>query len=230
MSGPAVLIIEDDQHIRKFLRISLEAHRYDVLQARLGEEGLQLCAENHPDLVILDLGLPDIDGSEVLRRLREWSNVPVIVLSVRATESEKIALLDLGANDYVTKPFGIGELLARIRSLLRHREPGDEPRQVLESDGLQINLLTREVWRDGEPVHLARKEYDLLRLLMSEAGRVLTHRQILTEIWGPERCEETHYLRVLVRQLRLRLGDDPTSPRFIQTVQGVGYRLAVNGD
>jgi len=226
----SILIIEDEAHIRLFLRISLEAHQYAVLEARLGEEGLQLCAERHPDLVILDIGLPDIDGMQVLKRLREWSQVPVIVLSVRAAESEKVAALDRGANDYVTKPFGIGELLARVRALLRdRREPPEEP-QLLEADGLKMDLFTRSVEVDGQPVHLARKEFELLRLLLSEAGRVLTHKQLLAEIWGPERIEETHYLRVLVRQLRLKLGDDPTSPRFIQTAQGIGYRLATPDD
>jgi len=226
----SILIIEDEAHIRLFLRISLEAHQYAVLEARLGEEGLQLCAERHPDLVILDIGLPDIDGMQVLKRLREWSQVPVIVLSVRAAESEKVAALDRGANDYVTKPFGIGELLARVRALLRdRREPPEEP-QLLEADGLKMDLFTRSVEVDGQPVHLARKEFELLRLLLSEAGRVLTHKQLLAEIWGPERIEETHYLRVLVRQLGLKLGDDPTSPRFIQTAQGIGYRLATPDD
>jgi two-component system KDP operon response regulator KdpE len=200
-----------------------------VLEARLGEDGLRMCAEHDPELLILDLGLPDVEGMQVLKRLREWSDLPVIVLSVRAAEAEKVAVLDLGANDYVTKPFGVSELLARIRVLLRNRNPDVQP-QFLQSDGLSVDLLSREVMRDGVPVHLARKEYALLCLLLAHPGRVLTHKHILTEIWGAERSEETHYLRVLVRQLRLKLGDDPSSPRYIHTAQGVGYRLAPGTD
>lgn len=231
MTGkPRILVIEDEAHIRKFLRISLEAHQYQVLESRLGSEGLELCAAEAPDLVILDLGLPDLEGIQVLKRLREWSEIPVIVLSVRDEEEEKVNLLDHGANDYVTKPFGISELLARIRALLRNRGAETPSPQSLESNGLRVDLLSREVTRDGEPVHLARKEYELLCLLLANPGRVLTHKHILTEIWGAERSQETHYLRVLVRQLRLKLGDEPTSPRYVQTVQGVGYRLATAPD
>lgn len=230
MSPTRVLVVEDESRIRKFLRISLEAHDYIVQESRLGAEGLDLCAARQPDLLILDLGLPDMDGMQVLKRLREWSDLPVIVLSVRAAEAEKVAALDLGANDYMTKPFGVSELLARIRVLLRDRGPDSASPQILESDGLKMDLVTREVTRDGQAVHLARKEYDLLHLLLAHPGRVLTHRHILTEIWGPDRNEETHYLRVLVRQLRIKLGDDPTAPRYIQTAQGVGYRLAAGAD
>lgn len=226
-SQNTILVVEDDAHIRKFLRISLEAHGYGVHEARLGEDGLRLCAELQPQLVILDLGLPDIDGQQFIRQLREWSQVPIIVLSVRAAEAEKVQALDAGANDYVTKPFGISELMARIRVVLRiHEESADAP-TVFESQGLRVDLAQRDVRVDGVPVHLSRKEYELLRLLIAMRGRVLTHQQILREVWGEARQDEIHYLRVLVGQLRQKLGDDPGQPRFIATVQGVGYRLAL---
>lgn len=222
-----ILVVEDEAQIRKFLRISLEAHGFTVEEARLGEDGLKLCASAQPDLVILDLGLPDVDGQDFIVRLREWSQVPVIVLSVRASEMEKVQALDAGANDYVTKPFGISELMARIRVVLRSHEGVTSTPTIFESAGLRVDLAKREVSVDGESIHLSRKEYELLRLLTNHSGQVLTHQQILREIWGPAQQDETHYLRVLVGQLRQKLGDDPTRPRFIVTVQGVGYRLAV---
>jgi two-component system KDP operon response regulator KdpE len=222
-----ILIVEDEAQIRKFLRISLQAHGYTVLEARLGEDGLALCASHQPELVILDLGLPDLDGQDFIARLREWSEVPVIVLSVRASESEKVRALDAGANDYVTKPFGINELMARIRSVLRGSQATHAAQPLFESDGLQVDLLQREVKVDGAAVHLSKKEYELLRLLISHPAQVLTHQQILREVWGPAQQNETHYLRVLMGQLRQKLRDDPTHPRFIVTVQGVGYRLAI---
>lgn len=222
-----ILIVEDEAQIRKFLHISLQAHGYEVLEARLGEDGLTLCANYLPELVILDLGLPDLDGQDFIARLREWSEVPIIVLSVRASESEKVRALDAGANDYVTKPFGINELMARIRSVLRGSQAAQAPEPVFESQGLQVDLLQREVTVDGATVHLSKKEFDLLRLLVSHPAQVLTHQQILQEVWGPAQQNETHYLRVLMGQLRQKLGDDPTHPRFIVTVQGVGYRLAI---
>lgn len=222
-----ILVVEDEAQIRKFLRISLEAHGYEVREARLGEDGLALCAELQPQLVILDLGLPDIDGQQFITRVREWSQVPIIVLSVRAAEAEKVQALDAGANDYVTKPFGISELMARIRVVLRvHEEPADAA-TVFESHGLRVDFAQREVRVDGVPVHLSRKEFGLLRLLIASRGRVLTHQQILREVWGEAHQDEIHYLRVLVGQLRQKLGDDPGQPRFIVTVQGVGYRLAL---
>ena len=221
------MVVEDEAQIRKFLRISLEAHHYRVIETRLGEEGLSLCMEQPPDLIILDLGLPDLDGQEFISRLREWSQVPIIVLSVRADESQKVAALDAGANDYVTKPFGISELMARIRVVLRDSGQSAETRRVFESRGLKVDLSLREVSVDGKAVHLTRKEYDLLHLLIASPGQVLTHQEILRAVWGPSREEETHYLRVLVGQLRNKLGDDPSNPRFIVTVQGVGYRLAI---
>jgi two-component system KDP operon response regulator KdpE len=222
-----ILLVEDEAQIRKFLHISLQAHGYTVVEARLGEDGLALCASQQPELVILDLGLPDLDGQEFIARLREWSGVPIIVLSVRASETEKVRALDAGANDYVTKPFGINELMARIRSVLRGSQAAQAAQPVFESQGLQVDLLQREVKVDGAVVHLSKKEYELLRLLISHPAQVLTHQQILREVWGPAQQNETHYLRVLMGQLRQKLGDDPTHPRFIVTVQGVGYRLAI---
>lgn len=222
----SILVVDDEAQIRKFLRISLEAHGYSVSEARLGEDGLELCASDSPDLVILDLGLPDMDGRTFIERLREWSRTPIVVLSVRESESEKVQALDRGANDYVTKPFGIRELMARIRALLRGLGEDDHWPPVFESNGLLVDLSKREVYVDRKAVHLSNKEYQLLRLLVAHRGQVLTHPHILREVWGPEQQGETHYLRVLVGQLRQKLGDDPARPRYIVTVQGVGYRLA----
>jgi len=222
-----ILVVEDEAQIRKFLRISLEAHGYVIYEARLGKDGLKLCESTQPQLVILDLGLPDMDGQQFIARLREWSQVPIIVLSVRSSEAQKVQALDAGANDYVTKPFGISELMARIRVVLRGAEEAASAPTVFDARGLRVDMALREVRVDGTPVHLSKKEYALLRLLIDSRGRVLTHQHILREVWGPARQDETHYLRVLVGQLRQKLGDDPASPRFIVTVQGVGYRLAV---
>lgn len=222
-----ILIVEDDAQIRKFLRISLEAHGYAISEARLGEEGLDRCAASQPVLVVLDLGLPDLDGQQFIERLREWSQVPVVVLSVRDSESEKVRALDAGANDYLTKPFGISELMARIRVLLRRREQAASAPPVFEANGLRVDKAHRQVSVDGVSVHLSKKEYELLRLLITTPGQVLTHQHILRTIWGPDRRAETHHLRVLVKQLRQKLGDEPTKPRFIVTVQGVGYRLVL---
>ena len=222
---PAVLLIEDEAHIRRFLRISLEAHGMEVVEARLGEEGLAAAGESNPELVILDLGLPDMDGQTVIRRLREWSGVPILVLSVRNDENEKVKALDAGANDYVTKPAGISELMARVRVLLRSRAAAGAVDAIYECDGLRIDLSRREVTLDGQPVHLTRKEYGLLRLLARNAGRVVTHQQLMLELWEPEFVRETHYLRVLVSGLRQKLHDDPADANYIITEQGVGYRL-----
>jgi len=227
-STGTILVVEDDAQIRKFLRISLEAHGYAVHEARLGNDGLEFCSASQPDLVILDLGLPDMDGQQFIQRVREWSKVPIIVLTVRATESGKVAALDAGANDYVTKPFGISELMARIRVLLRStQDTATSMPPVFESQGLYVDLTKRTVSVDGVTVHLSKKEYELLHMLIAFPGQVLTHQLILREIWGPAQQNETHYLRVLVGQLRNKLGDDPARPRFIITVQGVGYRLAL---
>jgi two-component system KDP operon response regulator KdpE len=223
-SKATVLLIEDEANIRSFLRISLEAHGYRVLEARTGEDGLSLAGRDLPQLAIVDLGLPDMDGQEVISRLREWSEIPILVLSVRGDEKEKVSALDSGANDYVTKPAGISELMARVRVLLRKREPEDES-AIYERNGLRIDLSRREVHRDGIAVHVTRKEYELLRLLVRDAGRVVTHQHLLSEVWGPGFASETHYLRVLVSGLRQKLGDDPGDPHYIVTEQGVGYRL-----
>lgn len=224
---PTVLIVEDDAPIRKFLRISLEAHGFRVLETRLGEEGLTLCARENPEVVVLDLGLPDMDGQEFIPRLREWSSIPIIVLSVRSDETEKVAALDAGADDYVTKPFGISELMARLRAARRNRRPASAPIQF-RSGPLHVDLAKRKVMLDGSELHLSKKEYQLLKFFISQPDRVLTHRQILSEIWGPEHTEDTHYLRVLVGHLRQKLGDEPSRPRFVVTVQGVGYRFATD--
>lgn len=225
LSG-TILLVEDDPHIRKFLRISLEAHGFEIIETRRATDGLEVCADKKADLVILDLGLPDMDGQEFIQRLREWSNIPLIVLSVRSDEAQKVTALDSGANDYVTKPFGISELMARIRVLLRNSEGQQgEADSIFEHSGLRVDLAARTVTVKGKLVQLSRKEYDLLRLFVSNPGRVLTHQQIMREIWGPNREDETHHLRVLVGHLRQKLGDQPARPKYILTEQGVGYRL-----
>lgn len=220
-------MVEDDAQIRKFLRISFHAHGYIVHEASLGADGLALCVSVNPDLVILDLGLPDMDGQYFIQRLREWSQVPIMVLSARASEKDKIQALDAGANDYITKPFGIGEMMARIRVMLRDKDHAHSTLTIFESQGLYVDLPRREVRVDGVPIHLTRKEYELLRLLIASREQVLTHQKIIQEIWGPAHKDETQYLRVLVSQLRQKLNDDPTRPRFVITIPGVGYRLAV---
>ena len=222
---PRILVIDDEPQIRRFLDISLRAQGYAVALADSGTAGLEQLATDGADLVILDLGLPDRDGHEVLRELRGWSTVPVILLTVRAGESEKVSGLDAGANDYVTKPFGVQELMARVRALLRAQAapPGTEP--VYDDGTLRVDLAHREVTLAGEPLALTRKEYAVLALLVRHAGRVVTQPQILREVWGPTHVEDTHYLRILVGKLRQKLGDDPASPRWIQTEPGVGLRL-----
>lgn len=226
---PRVLIIDDEPQIRRFLDISLRAQGYRVLQAGTAAEGLAELATHGADLVVLDLGLPDRDGHEVLRELRQWSAVPVIMLTVRAGESEKVAALDGGANDYVTKPFGVQELMARIRVLLR-QSGGATPEEIVFDDGrLHVNLALREVTLDGEPAGLSRKEYALLALLMRHAGRVVTQPQLLRELWGPTHEEDTHYLRILVGKLRQKLHDDAAAPRYIVTEPGVGLRFIGQG-
>lgn len=222
----AVLIIEDEQPIRRFLRASLSAEGYRITEATSGTDGLRLAASQPPDLIILDLGLPDLDGQEVLRRLREWSSAPIIVLSARDQETQKIQALDHGADDYVTKPFGTGELLARMRTALRHTyAPGPDATQVTIGE-LHIDLTARLVQVRGREVHLTPLEFKLLVTLIKHAGKVLTHRFLLREVWGPQDSQEYHYLRVFVASLRRKLEDDPARPRYILTEQGVGYRFA----
>ena len=221
-----ILVIDDEPQIRKFLEISLRAQGYVVDQAENGKNGLAVLATQGADLVILDIGLPDLDGHEVLRELRQWSQVPVIMLTVRAGESEKVSALDAGANDYVTKPFGIQELMARIRALLRAATVGAEhDSPVYAFDALRIDLARREVSVEGDPVNLTRKEFALLALLARNAGRVVTQPQLLRELWGPTHEEDTHYLLILVAKLRQKLGDDAAAPRWIITEPGVGLRL-----
>jgi two-component system, OmpR family, KDP operon response regulator KdpE len=221
-----VLLIEDEQPIRRFLRASLTAVGYRVVEAASGEEGLRMAATQPPDLVILDLGLPGLDGLDVLRRLRDWLTAPILVLSARDQEKQKIEALDAGADDYLTKPFGVGELLARMRTALRHAQPKGSESSILEVGEIRIDLAARVVSRGGERIHLTPLEYKLLALLMGNAGKVLTHRFLLREVWGPHDTRETHYLRVFVATLRRKIENDPAQPRYILTEQGIGYRFA----
>jgi two-component system KDP operon response regulator KdpE len=222
--APVVLIVDDEAPIRRFLHISLTSNNYRVEESASGQEGLQKAARLRPDIVILDLGLPDEDGLSVLRALREWSHVPVIVLSVRDRDEDKIALLDAGADDYLTKPFSIGELLARLRLAQRHALPVTDSAQF-QAGALKVDLSRRLVTLNNEPVRLTTTEYALLRLFIQHSGKVLTHAQILREIWGPQYVEETHYLRVYMAHLRRKLEADPANPRLLMTEPGVGYRL-----
>ncbi|WP_337156984.1 response regulator [Pseudomonas putida] len=224
-----LLVIDDEPQIRKFLRISLVSQGYKVIEAATGAEGLAQAALSKPDLVVLDLGLPDMDGQHVLRELREWSTVPVLVLSVRASEVQKVDALDGGANDYVTKPFGIQEFLARIRALLRQTPQADAVQSSATFGPLVVDFAFRKVILDGVEVALTRKEYALLAQLAGHPGRVITQQQLLKDIWGPTHVDDTHYLRIVVAHVRQKLGDDPTAPRFIITEAGVGYRLVAPG-
>jgi two-component system KDP operon response regulator KdpE len=222
--SPPVLVVDDELSIRRFLRISLEGNQYRVFEAETGSDALLKAAQVRPEVIILDMNLPDMEGIEVLRRLREWTSVPVIMLSVRDADHDKVAALDAGADDYLSKPFSTDELLARLRVARRHAQPlADAP--VLTFGNVQIDLARRIVTRGAEVVKLTPTEYALLRLLAQHAGRVLTHRQILKEVWGPQYVDETHYLRVYFAQLRLKLEDNPSLPRLIVTEPGVGYRL-----
>ncbi|MGA0585593.1 response regulator [Dyella sp. KRB-257] len=222
-----VLVIDDEVQIRRFLDIGLRAEGYLVLQAATGAEGLALAATQSPDLIILDIGLPDREGHEVLAELRQWSNVPVMMLSVRDSESQKVLALDHGANDYVTKPFGIQELMARLRVLLRSRAatPMTEAPPRYDDGRLVIDQVHREVLLDGGPVALTRKEYAVLALLLRHAGRVVSQQLLLREVWGATHVQDTHYLRIVIGRLRQKLGDDPAAPRWLRTEPGVGYRF-----
>ncbi|WP_083003031.1 response regulator [Halomonas sp. GT] len=224
-----ILIVDDEQQIRRFLRISLASQGYGVLEAENGEQALAMVYTQAPDVVLLDLGLPDMDGHEVLQGIREHSTVPVIVVSVRDREEEKVFSLDNGANDYVTKPFGIQELLARIRAVLRlaQKARGEQTSSYYVSQGLAIDLELRRVTLQQEDVHLTRKEFAVLARLCRYAGRVVTQTQLLKEIWGPTHVDDTHYLRIVISRLRQKLGDDPQTPTLLQTEAGVGYRLLV---
>jgi len=221
-----IVVIEDEPQIRRFLRTVLPPQGFDVFEAESGARGLSEVGVRRPDIVILDLGLPDIDGVDVVARLREWTQVPIIVLSARTQEQQKIAALDAGADDYVTKPFDVGELLARLRVALRHRVRTPTGAQRFEAGPITIDLASRRVERDGESVHLTPIEFRLLTALVRHAGKVLTHRHLLKEVWGPSHVEDAHYLRIYMSQLRRKLEDDPTRPLYLQTEAGVGYRLA----
>ena len=226
--GPLILIVEDDPQLRRFLRTALGAQDYRLVEAGTVKEALIAATTHNPELILLDIGLPDGDGIELTRRVREWSRVPVIVISARGREEDKVAALDAGADDYLTKPFGVNELLARIRVALRHAvaassSTADAP--VLEVGPLRLDFARREVTVAGSQVHLTPLEYRLLALLAQNAGKVLTHRQILKEVWGPGAVGETHYLRVFMAQLRRKVEPDPARPRLLLTEPGVGYRM-----
>jgi two-component system KDP operon response regulator KdpE len=229
-TAPRVLVIDDEAQIRRFLDIGLRAEGYQVLLAATGQEGLGLAATQSPDVVVLDIGLPDMEGHDVLREIRTWSEVPVLMLSVRDSESEKVRALDHGANDYVTKPFGIQELMARLRALLRQGAKGGQADAPVRYDdgSLVIDLARREVLLDGAPVALTRKEFAVLSLLVRHPGRVVSQQQILREVWGATHTQDTHYLRIVMGKLRLKLGDDPSTPRWLKTEPGVGYRFPAN--
>jgi two-component system KDP operon response regulator KdpE len=223
--SPIILVVDDERPIRRFLRTTLLGHGYIVHEATTGQEALLAAAEQRPDVIVLDLGLPDMDGTEITRQLREWTQVPIIILSVRDRESDKISALDAGADDYLTKPFGVGELMARIRVSLRHMSPppGEEP--VFQVDQLRMDFAHRKVWVGEVEVDLTPTEYDLLRLLVQHAGRVLTHHQMLREVWGLAYERESHLLRVNISNLRRKIEPDPNRPAYILTEPGVGYRL-----
>jgi two-component system KDP operon response regulator KdpE len=225
-TGPLILLIEDELPIRRFLRATLTSHAYQLVEATTGQEGLAQVASHQPDVIILDLGLPDIDGLDVTRQLREWTQTPIIVLSARGQERDKVAALDAGADDYLTKPFGVEELLARIRVALRHlarTAQGDEP--IFEVGDLCVDLARRHVQVAGTEVHLTPIEYKMLATLIEYAGKVITHQQLLKAVWGPGYATETPYLRVYIGQLRHKLEIDPARPRYLLTEPGVGYRL-----
>lgn len=220
---PTVLVVDDEPQIRRLLRVTLESSGHRFLEASTAAEGIAAVAQRRPDLVLLDLGLPDADGIDVLRRIREWSRVPVVILSVRNAEDDMVSALDAGADDYVTKPFHAGELLARIRAALRRANPGGTE-SIVRAGAIEIDLARRVVTRRGEEIKLTPIEYALLRLLATNAGRVLTHRQLLTEVWGPQAVTQTHYLRVHIANLREKLAPDPSAPGLIRTEPAIGYR------
>lgn len=222
--GLRVLVIDDEPQIRKLLRVSLGAHGYTVHEAVSGQEGLTQAAVVKPDIVILDLGLPDSDGKEIVQRIREWSDVPIIILTARDQEQEKIDTLDVGADDYITKPFGVGELMARMRvSLRRAAHSEDEP--VITCGDLAVDLAQRRVTVSGREIRLTPTEYDIIKVLAQNAGKVMTHKQLLKHVWGTSYNEDTHYIRVYIGQLRRKIEENPTQPRYIITESGVGYRL-----
>lgn len=225
-TGQRVLVVDDENAIRRYLRAALSAQGFDIYEAANGQEAINAVVSNHPDLIILDLGLPDFDGIEVTRRLREWSQTPIIILSVREAEHDKIAALDAGADDYLTKPFSTGELMARMRVALRRMgSTPDEP--VLQIDNLKMDVARRLVTVNDEQVSLTPTEYEILRLLLQNAGKVLTHRQLLRQVWGTAYESEMHILRVNISNLRRKIEPDPSRPHYLLTEPGVGYRIRV---
>lgn len=224
--GMKVLVIDDELQIRKLLEMALTSYGYTAHLAATGQEGLMLAVSMHPDLVIVDLGLPDMDGKDVVTRLREWSSVPIIVLTAREQEQEKIAALDKGADDYVTKPFGMGELMARMRVCLRRFCHSEEQKPVLSCGGISMDLLQHKVLMEGREVKLTPTEYELLKYMLKNAGKVLTHKQILKAVWGNDYDEDLHYIRIYMRQLRRKIEKDPAQPKYLLTEAGVGYRLS----
>jgi two-component system KDP operon response regulator KdpE len=228
-AAQTILLVEDEPEIRRFVRSALGAEGYRVVESENGERGAIEAGTHKPDLAIVDLGLPDIDGVEVIRRIRAWSPMPILVLSARAMEQSKVDALDAGADDYVTKPFGVGELLARVRVALRHAARSPSGEEVIAFGRIALDLRRRRVTRGGEEVHLTPIEFRLLACLAQHLGMVVTHRQLLREVWGPSHVEHTHYLRIYMEQLREKLEDDPVQPRHLLTETGVGYRL-LTGD
>ena len=227
--GPLVLIVEDEPQMLRFLRASLSTHGYRLIESITGSDGLAQAAARNPDVILLDLGLPDLDGLQVTQRLREWSRTPIIVISARGQDEDKIGALDAGADDYLTKPFSVGELLARIRVALRHATvlASAKPEPVFTLDDLRVDLAKREVFVAGREIHLTPTEYKLLTVLVQHAGKVVTHRQLLKEVWGPSHADNTQYLRVYMTQLRQKLEPQPAHPRYLINEPGVGYRLKV---
>jgi two-component system KDP operon response regulator KdpE len=228
VSAATVLVIEDEPQIRRFLRASFDAEGYRVVESASGRRATIDAASHKPDLAIVDLGLPDVDGIDVIRRIRQWSSMPVIVLSARTQERTKIEALDAGANDYITKPFGVGELLARVRAALRHRSRLADGGNVLRLGDAIVDLDRRAATRAGQPLHLTPTEFRLLATLARHLGMVVTHRELLSEVWGPTHANDTHYLRIYAKQLRDKLEADPVRPRYLVTETGVGYRLLVD--
>ena len=228
--GPLVLIVEDEPQMVRFLRASLATHNYRLVESTTGADGLAQAAARNPDLILLDLGLPDLDGLEVTSRIREWTGTPIIVLSARGQDEDKISALDAGADDYLTKPFSVGELLARMRVALRHvtTAASGKPEPIFTLDELRVDLGKREVFVGDKEVHLTPTEYKLLLVLVQHAGKVVTHRQLLREVWGPPSADQGHYLHVYMAQLRRKIEADPARPRHLLTEPGIGYRLAAD--
>jgi two-component system KDP operon response regulator KdpE len=228
-ASPVIVVIEDDPAIRLFLRTGLGAHGFKVFEANRGRQGIIEAGIRKPDLIVLDLGLPDMDGVDVIKTIREWSGMPIIILSARNTEQHKIDALDAGADDYLTKPFGLGELLARIRVAMRHsiNSPAQDQSGVFTTGALKVDLLKRQVFVGDREVHLTLIQYRLLSVLIKNAGKVLTHQYLLKEVWGPSYRDNSHYLRIYMSQLRQKLETDPTQPQYLLTESGVGYRLRV---